>query len=73
MNKELLTKIRTNPILYNYLREESYNYKYLYRDESYLNTTQKQAKEKYKLTGIDKIERLKNNLNLIKTFMDILE
>jgi hypothetical protein len=72
MDIKTLNIIKKNPILYNYLRDESYNYKYLYRDPTYLNKIIDLAKEKYKLRSIDKLDRLKDNIDLIQTFLDVL-
>ena len=44
MNKELLKKIRSNPIIYSYLREESDEYIKLLKDESYLTEIEEKAK-----------------------------
>lgn len=73
MTKELLEKIRRNPEIYSLLREESYHYKYLLRDEEYLKEIEKRAKEKYKIKLEDRIENLKENINLINTFLNILK
>lgn len=72
MQIETLKIIKTNPIVYNYLRDESIHYKFLYRDPNHIKIIENLAKEKYKLRSIDKIEKLKNNIDLIKTFMDVL-
>lgn len=72
MDKETLEIIRNNKDIYNYLREESNNYKYLYRDKNYIKKIDEKAKTKYKLRKIDKIERLSNSLDSIKTFLDVL-
>lgn len=73
MDTYTLNVIRNNPIIYNYLRDDSSLYKYLYRDSNYLKEIEKLAKEKYKLRVIDKIERFKNNLELINTFIDVMK
>jgi hypothetical protein len=72
MNKELLNKIRENKLVYSYLREDSSLYKELLRNKEYIKEIEKKAKEFYKETSIDKIERLNDKINLIKTFMDVL-
>lgn len=72
MDKETLEIIRNNKYIYDYLREESNNYKYLYRDKNYIKKIDEKAKAKYKLRKIDKIERLGNSLDSIKTFLDVL-
>lgn len=72
MNLEIFHQIKNNPIIYNYLREDSIHYKYLYRNPNHIKEIEALAKEKYKLRSVDKIEKLKNNIDLIKSFMDVL-
>ena len=73
MKKETLIKIKTNPLIYNFLREESYHYKYLYQDDNYIKVLDKLSKKKYKQTNLDKIERTINNINLIKAFLSVID
>ena len=56
-----------------YLREDSSLYKELLRNPEYIKEIERRAKEFYKETSIDKIERLQDKINLIRTFMDVLE
>lgn len=72
MKIETIHQIKSNPIIYNYLRDDSQHYKYLYRNPEHIKVIETLAKEKYKLRSIDKIEKLRNNIDLIKTFMDVL-
>jgi len=72
MKLETFQKIRNNPIIYNYLREDSSHYKYLLRYDKHLKVVENLAKERYKLRSVDKIEKLKTNIDLLKTFMDVL-
>ena len=72
MDKETLEIIRNNKYIYDYLREESNNNKYHNRDKNYKKKIDEKAKTKYKLRKIDKIERLGNSLDSIKTFLDVL-
>ena len=73
MRKETINYIKNNPLIYNYLREESYHYTDLYKDDNYIKEIEKLAKKKYKQTNIDKVERLINNINLIKTFLSVID
>jgi len=73
MGLELYYEIRNNPIVYSYLREDSYQYKYLYRNSNYIKEIEAMAKERYQLRGVDRIEKLSNNLDLIRTFMDVFQ
>ena len=72
MDKELLNQIRSNKLVYSYLREDSSLYKELLRNPKYIKEIERRAKEFYKETSIDKIERLEDKINLIRTFMDVL-
>jgi hypothetical protein len=65
--------IRSNPNLYRFLREESYWYKYLNRDPSYIKEIEKRMKNKYKLTVSDKLDRLNQSMSLLNGFMDIMK
>ena len=73
MDKEILNKIRNNPLIYNYLRENSYEYQGLYRDKKYIKEIEKKAKIKYKETIPDKIEKLTEKINLLESFMSIMK
>ena len=72
MNKNLLNKIRTNPIIYSYLREESHEYIKLLKDESYIKEIEKKAKEKYELTIPQRIDKLTKRLELINELINVL-
>lgn len=72
MNKELLQKIRSNPVLYSYLREESHEYIKLLKDESYLKEIEKKAKEKYELTLSQKLDKITKRLELINEIINVL-
>jgi len=69
MSEETIYIIKNNPIINRFLREESYYYKYLYRDNNYIKEKERLAKEKYRLTTLDKIE---DKINLIKLFIEFL-
>jgi len=73
MSEELIYIIKNNEIINRFLKEESYHYKYLYRDNNYIKTIEKLAKEKYKLTLTDKISNISNTINLINTFMSVID
>lgn len=73
MNEETIYIIKNNPMIRQFLKEESYHYKYLYRDDNYIKTIERIAKEKYGLTISNKIENFKNTLNLINAFMSVIE
>lgn len=73
MSEELIYIIKNNEIINRFLKEESYHYKYLYRDNNYIKTIERLAKEKYKLTLTDKISNISNTINLINTFMSVID
>lgn len=68
-NQIILNK---NPLLKRYLRENSYYYKYLNRNPDAIKDLMHEMEKKYKLTLNDRLDKLKDNLNLINNFMDIL-
>ena len=65
--------IRSNPNIYRYLRENSYWYKYLFRNPNLIKNLEEEMIKKYKLTTEDKLERLSNSMNIINTFMDVFK
>ena len=72
MTTETLIKIRNNPIVYNYLRINSYWYKDLNRDGTVINKVEQEARDYYKLNLSDRLNNLNDKLSLVKTFMDII-
>lgn len=73
MNQYTINSIKNNPLIYNYLREDSSWYKELNTDSNALKLVEEQAKKFYKLTPQDKIEKLAKNIELISTFIDVLK
>ena len=73
MSEDIIYIIKNNEIINRFLKEESIHYKYLYRDNNYIKTIERLAKEKYKLTLSDKISNLNNTLTLINTFMSVID
>ena len=70
MNLETIVKIKNDAMLQKYIRENSYWYKILNRNPSYIEYLVDEMKKEYKLTTADKIEDLSNKLDLIKAFMN---
>ena len=60
MNKELIERIRNNQDTYNYLRENSYLYKELIRDNNKIIDIEKLAKNRYKESLLSKINKISN-------------
>ena len=71
MRKETISIIKNDPYIYNFLREESYHYKYLYQDDNYIYTIKRLAYKKYKQTKLDKLERIVNNIGMIETILSV--
>ena len=72
MQVETRLKIKSNPNLYRYLRENSYWYKYLNRSPIFLKQLEEEMKERYKLRPVDKIENISNSMKLVQSFLDIM-
>lgn len=65
--------IKNNPLVYNYLRENSYWYKELNRNKDVLKQVEEEAKKFYNQTPEDKIKKLSRNIELISTFIDVIK
>lgn len=72
MDKKTIEYIKTNPLIYNYLRENSTWYHTLTREPYKIKELEEEAKKFYKQTPEDKIEKFKEKIELIKTFMDVI-
>lgn len=73
MNLNLQYRINQDLRLKQFLRENSYWYKYLNRNEIYYKDFVNDMKDKYKLKPTDKINKMVDNLNMVKTFLDVLK
>ena len=73
MNLDLQFKIKNDPNMTRYLRENSNWYKYLNRNPDYLNAFNEEMKEKYKLRPGDKINNFVDKLDLISSFINVLK
>jgi len=69
---ETQIQIRNNPNLYRYLRENSYWYKYLNRSPGYLKEVEEEMKSRYKLRAEDKMEKIKDRLDMVTSIIDVL-
>ena len=72
MQVEARLKIKSNPNLYRYLRENSYWYKYLNRSPLYIKQMEEEMKEKYRLRSVDKIENISNTMKMIESFLEVM-
>ena len=72
MHVETRLKIKSNPNLYRYLRENSYWYKYLNRSPLFIKQLEEEMKEKYRLRSVDKIENISNTMKMIESFLEVM-
>ena len=70
---ETQIKIRNNPYLYRYLRNNSSWYKALNRDPNSIKQMEIEMKNAYKLNLTDKIDNLSQKIDMVRTFIDILK
>ena len=73
MDLYTINYIKNNPLIYNYLRENSTWYKELNRGSDVLKIIEEEAKKFYKQTPEDKIEKLSRNIELITSFIDVIK
>lgn len=73
MNLNLQYKINQDPRQHQFLRENSYWYKYLNRSEIYYKDFINEMRKKYKLTASDKLNKMMENINMVSTFLDVLK
>ena len=73
MTLDLQFKIKNNPYLLKYLRENSRWYKYLNRDPKNFVIFESEMKEKYKLRKSDRFEQIINNIDMITKFVNALK
>ncbi len=73
MTLDTIMKLNEQPLAKKFLRENSYWYKYLNRSNIYYKDFIKSMKEAYNLTTRDKINKAINNINTIKTLIDVLK
>ncbi len=64
--------LNKNPNLKKFLHENPRYYKYLNRNPNFIFELEKIMKEKYKLTLPDKLNKFKDKLDMLNTFIDIL-
>ena len=69
----LQIRIQNDANLYRYLRENSYWYKALNRDPRNIQVMEEEMKRKYKLTPTDKLNKLNEQISLVRAFMDMMK
>lgn len=73
MTYALQNKINSDINLKKFLRENSYWYKTLNRNEGIFPQFVSEMKVKYKLTTSDKINRTIDNISMIQNFLEVLK
>ena len=72
MKIDTLIKLRSDINNINYVRENSYWYKYLNRSDSYFKKFEEEMKEKYKITPEEKLKKLGDTIDSVSKIIDIL-
>ncbi len=73
MNIRIQFMLDANPLLKRYLREHSSYYKDIIRNPIFINNIIDSMKRDYKLTIPDKLERIKDNISMVNSLMDIIK
>ena len=73
MQLDLSMRINEDPKQKQFLRENSYWYKYLNRSNAYYKDFLREMKERYKLTPTDRLNKVMDNINMFRTFLDVLK
>ena len=72
MDKVLINQIKNNPLVYSFLREDSSYYKELNRGTITIKELEEKAKKHFKQTPEDKLKKISQNIELITTFLDVI-
>lgn len=73
MTYNLQNKINSDINLKRFLRENSYWYKILNRNDNAFNDFVNEMKVKYKLTTTDKINRTIDGIGMLQSFLEVLK
>lgn len=73
MNRNILMYIRKHKYIYDFLRDDSKYYKYLYQDNDYIKEIKRLAKERYRLRYTDKLDNISNKIKLVTTLIDVIK
>ncbi len=73
MNYKTIEYIKTNPLIYRYLREDSSHYKILMRNPIYIKDLEELSKKFYKQTPEDRIKKLSDSIETISTLIDVFK
>ncbi len=73
MNIKVQFILEGNPYLKRYLQEHSGYYKNLIRDPSFIQKLEELMRNEYGFTFPAKLAKIKDNISMINTFMDVLK
>lgn len=73
MNIKIQYLLNSNPLLKKFLREHSNYYKNIIREPNFINEINELMKREYHLTLPDRLDKIKDNISLVNTFMDVLK
>ena len=73
MNIKIQFMLESSQLLKRYLREHSNYYKDIIRNPVYINNIIELMKKDYKLTFPDKLEKIKDNIGMIYSFIDVIK
>lgn len=65
--------LNNNPYLKRYLHEHSAFYKDLVRNPNFIKELSSLMQREYGLTLSDRLDKIKDNITMINTFMDVLK
>ncbi len=73
MNIKIQFMLDNDPLLNKYLKAHSNYYKNIIRNPQFIYEIINLMKNEYHLTLPDKLDKIKNNIALFNTFMDVLK
>ena len=73
MNIRIQFMLDTNPYLKKYIRENSSYYKDIVRNPAFILNLEELMKKEYGLTLPDKLEKIKDNISMFNSFIDLLK
>lgn len=73
MTVALQFKIKNDPNLSRYLKENSHWIKYLNRDPFAISEMEEEMKERYQLTMKDRLQKIQEQIVMVRSLMDLLQ
>lgn len=73
MNIKVQFMLDSNPLLKRYLREHSNYYKDIIRTPNSINNIIELMKTEYNLTVPDKLSKIKDNIEMVNSLMDVIK